>query len=62
MSRKSLSQIEELEFHYLNKYYHFLKFAEDELLAGFRTKEDIKQDWFGLIYYSFNLTQEGEYY
>ena len=48
MSRKSLNQIEELEFHYLNKYYHFLKFAEDELLAGFRTKEDIKQDWFGL--------------
>ena len=41
-------QIEELEKKYLNKYYHFLKFAEDEMLSGFKTKEDIKTDWFGL--------------
>lgn len=48
MSKKRLQKIEELEFHYLNKYYHFLKFAEDELLFGFKTKEDIKDDWLGL--------------
>lgn len=32
----------------MNKYFHFLKFAEDELLYGFKTKEKIKDDWFGL--------------
>jgi hypothetical protein len=32
----------------LNKYFHFLKFAEDELLKGFRTKEKIQDDWMGL--------------
>lgn len=37
--------LEELENKYLNKYYHFLKFAEDEMLAGFQTKEKIKNDW-----------------
>lgn len=40
--------IEELEKKYLNKYYHFLKFAEDEMLSGFKTKENIKNDWIGL--------------
>ena len=30
------------------KYYHFLKSVEDELLDGFRTKESIRDDWFGL--------------
>lgn len=39
--------IEKLELEYLNKYYHFLKFAEDELLEGFRTKDKIKNDWYG---------------
>lgn len=48
MNKESLKKIEKLEYHYLNKYYHFLKFAEDELLAGFKTKEKIKDDWFGL--------------
>ncbi len=38
-------EIEELELKYLNKYYHFLKFAEDEMLLGFKTKECIKKDW-----------------
>ena len=32
----------------MNKYFHFLEFAEDELLFGFKTKENIKDDWFGL--------------
>lgn len=41
-------QIEELEKKYLDKYYHFLKFAEDEMLQGFKTKEKIKNDWIGL--------------
>lgn len=42
-----LTQIEEIELKYLNKYYHFLKFAEDEMLFGFKTKEKIKTDWYG---------------
>lgn len=48
MSNQRLKRIEELENHYLNKYYHFLKFAEEELLLGFKTKEKIKEDWIGL--------------
>lgn len=42
-----LSKIEEIELKYLNKYYHFLKFAEDEMFFGFQTKEKIKDDWWG---------------
>ena len=38
--------IEKLESKYLEKFYHFLKFAEDEMLEGFDTKEKIKNDWF----------------
>jgi hypothetical protein len=41
----NLSDIEKIELKYLKKYYHFLKFAEDELLEGFKTKEVIKEDW-----------------
>jgi len=41
-------EIEQLELKYLNKYYYFLKFAEDEMFQGFRTKEHIKDDWIGL--------------
>ena len=44
----TLLEIEKLEKKYLNKYYHFLKFAEDEMLQGFKTKDDIKNDWWGL--------------
>ncbi len=40
-------KIEELESKYLEKFYHFLKFSEDEMLLGFDTKEKIKNDWFG---------------
>jgi hypothetical protein len=39
-------ELETLESKYLNKFYHFLKFAEDEMLRGFQTKEKIKNDWY----------------
>lgn len=42
----TLEEIEKIELKYLKKYYHFLKFAEDELLLGFKTKEKIKEDWY----------------
>lgn len=40
-------EIEEIESKYLNKFYHFLKYAEDEMMFGFQTKEVIKSDWSG---------------
>jgi len=40
--------IESMENRYLKKFYHFLKFAEDKIMIGFRTKEKIKDDWYGL--------------
>jgi hypothetical protein len=40
-------QVEELEKRYLSKFYHFLKYAEDEMMYGFQTKEVIKDDWAG---------------
>ncbi len=43
----SMKQIEELEHKYLEKYWHFLKFVEDEIIFGFNTKNDIKSDWIG---------------
>ena len=39
-------EIELLEEKYLKKFYHFLKFAEDEMLEGFKTKETIRDDWY----------------
>jgi len=45
---QQLASIELLEKKYLNKYFHFLKFVEDDLLLGFKTKEKIKDDWYGL--------------
>lgn len=48
IQKKQLIQIELLERKYLNKYFHFLKFVEDELLFGFKTKEKIQDDWIGL--------------
>lgn len=48
MEKEKLKNIEKLEKKYLEKYYHFLKFAEDELLFGFKTKQDIEEDWIGL--------------
>lgn len=47
-SNITLAEIEELEHKYLMKYWYFLKFVEDEIVQGMRTKEDIKNDWLGL--------------
>lgn len=38
-------QIEEIENKYLNKFYHFMKYTEDEMMFWFQTKEKIKDDW-----------------
>ena len=43
----TLQQIEELEKKYLDKYWYFLKFVEDEIIQGFNTKNDIIDDWIG---------------
>lgn len=45
---EKLKKIEKIELKYLTKYYYFLKFAEDEMFLGFKTKEKIKEDWYGL--------------
>lgn len=50
-------EIENIERKYLNKYYYFLKFVEDEMFFGFKTKEDIKDDWYGL--YGGNVERKG---
>ncbi len=34
-----------LERKYLNKFYHFLKYVENEMMYGFQTKEIIRKDW-----------------
>jgi hypothetical protein len=39
-------ELEKLENKYLEKFFHFLKFVEDEMLEGFQTKEKIKNDWY----------------
>ncbi len=41
----TLKEIEKIEQKYLNKFYYFLKYTEDEMLKGFQTKNDIKDDW-----------------
>ncbi|MCL2038823.1 MAG: hypothetical protein FWG85_00155 [Bacteroidetes bacterium] len=38
--------LEKIESKYLEKFYHFLKFTEDEMLKGLQTKEKIKDDWY----------------
>jgi len=43
----SNKEIEKIENKYLNKFYHFMKFVEDEMMDGFQTKEKIKNDWIG---------------
>jgi hypothetical protein len=43
----SPEKIEEMENKYLNKFYHFMKYLEDEMMIGFQTKEKIKDDRFG---------------
>ena len=46
-TKLSLKEIEEIEYRYLMKYWYFLKFVEDDIIFGFNTKNDIKQDWIG---------------
>jgi hypothetical protein len=41
----TLKEIEKIELKYLNKFYHFLKYVEDEMMIGFKTKEKIYDDW-----------------
>lgn len=38
-------EVEEIENKYLNKFYHFLKYVEDDIMIGLQTKEDIRADW-----------------
>lgn len=54
--KNELQKIEELESKYLEKYFHFLKFAEDEMLKGFKTKYQIQDDWIN----KWNPTEEGK--
>lgn len=42
---KTKVEIENLEYLYLEEFYHFLKFVERRMLKGFDTKELIKTDW-----------------
>jgi len=44
----SLHDLETLEHKYLMKYWHFLKFVEDEIVRGMLSMEDIRNDWQGL--------------
>ena len=47
-SEISKEEIERLEHKYLMKYWYFLKFAEDEMVRGLQSMEEIKEDWDGL--------------
>ena len=42
----NMIEIERIEKKYLNKFYYFLKYLEDEILFGLQTKEKILDDWF----------------
>lgn len=39
--------IEKIEEKYLKKFFYLMKYAEDEMMIGFKTKEKIKNDWIG---------------
>jgi hypothetical protein len=43
----SNKEIEKIENKYLKKFFHLMKYAEDEMMFGFKTKEIIKDDWVG---------------
>ena len=43
----SNKEIEKLEEKYLKKFFYLMKYAEDEMMIGFQTKEKIKDDWQG---------------
>lgn len=38
-------KIEKIEKKYLKKFFHLMKYAEDEMMFWFQTKEKIKDDW-----------------
>ncbi len=44
----SLTEIEQLEYKYLMKYWYFLKYVEDDIIYGFSSKDEIWDDWKGL--------------
>jgi len=56
MATEKQIEIEKLEHKYLKKFYHFMKYAEDEMLLGFDTKEKIKEDWIN----QWEPTEEGK--
>lgn len=41
----TLEEIEEIERKYLNKYFYFFKYVEDEMKHGFKSMYEIKNDW-----------------
>ena len=43
--KEHFKSIEEIECKYLEKFYYFLKYTEDEMIFGFNTKENIREDW-----------------
>lgn len=43
----TLEHLEEMEHKYLMKYWYFLKYVEDDMVSGLRSKEDIRTDWDG---------------
>lgn len=43
-----LIEVEKLEHKYLMKYWYFLKFAEDDIVRGMLSMDDIRNDWQGL--------------
>ena len=45
MANKNLIKLEKMEEYYLNKFYHFMMFAKDELFLGFKTANEIRADW-----------------
>jgi len=42
---QELVKLEMLEKKYLDKFYHFLKYIEEELLEGFKSSKKIESDW-----------------
>ena len=46
-NKLTMVEIEQLEHDNLERYWHFLKFSENEIIKGLETKNDIKDDWIG---------------
>lgn len=45
MSNSDLMKLEELEKKYLDRYYHFLMYARDQLFEGFNSANYIRNEW-----------------